>query len=118
MSRPIFQGSPFIDWTTRQWVKATGRKVDLREHPWLRAPSAHVDGLAGDWVEAEAERSGALVVTSPNTGLLPDFSILDSEDFKSTELRKEIVDFYQHTSRWELEVWVQWSRLFFPLAGC
>ena len=27
-----------VDWTTQQWVRATGRRVDLAEAPWLDGP--------------------------------------------------------------------------------
>jgi hypothetical protein len=49
------------DWATQQWVRRTGRRVDLREESWLDGPSAPTTGIGERFFEelgrAEGRRS-------------------------------------------------------------
>jgi hypothetical protein len=36
------------DWTTQQWVRRTGRRIELRDEPWLDGPWAPPTGLRTD----------------------------------------------------------------------
>ncbi len=38
-------------------------------------------------------------------------SVLDGPGFKASDLAQPVVDFYERTSSWRLEVWSQWSAL-------
>ena len=33
------------DWTTQQWVRRTGRRVDLAQEAWLDGPSGPTTGI-------------------------------------------------------------------------
>src|SRR5207249_2663793 len=37
-----------IDWVTQRWVRATGRRVRLQEHPWLDAPVGATREVGGE----------------------------------------------------------------------
>ena len=69
------------DWTTQQWVRATGRRVDLATASWLRGPCATPTGVA----ESDFERyaAGARLEMRPSAGgaegLLDDLAALRSE---------------------------------------
>ena len=39
------------DWTTQQWVRTTGRGVDLREEAWLDGPWAPTTGIGERFFE-------------------------------------------------------------------
>ena len=39
------------DWTTQQWVRATGRRVDLRQDAWLDGPPAPTTGIGDRFFE-------------------------------------------------------------------
>ena len=42
------------DWFTQQWVRATGRCVELRELPWLVGPAGKTDGIGPGFIEIYA----------------------------------------------------------------
>lgn len=105
-----------LDRVTRLYWRATGRPVDLHdEHDWLDAPMN--DGaLVGDaWLEGAARAMGGSVEEGlDGAGLVPDMARLDGPTFRAADLRPEVRDFYEHTSRWRMEVWTQWAPLFQP----
>jgi hypothetical protein len=47
-------------------------------------------------------------------GLIDDFDRLSGEGFDPARLAPAIVDFYERTSEWRLEVWSQWSSVAWP----
>lgn len=68
--------------------------------------------MGNQWLASEAERLGGAVVEGG--GLLDDFDRLSGEGFDSARLAPPIVDFYERTSEWRLEVWSQWSSVAWP----
>jgi hypothetical protein len=71
----------------------------------------HDTSLVGDgWVSA----AGIVGEEADGAGLLADMSQLDGPTFSAADLRPEIRDFYEHTSRWRMEVWTQWNAVFQP----
>jgi hypothetical protein len=103
------------DWTTQSWVRATGRPVTLTEAPWLRGPRAAPRGIADDEFERYAAAEGlAVEADDGDVGLLDDFGALRSDRFDPADVRPEIVDFYERTSRYRLHLWSQWSPAFAP----
>ena len=105
------------DWTTQQWVRATGRRVDLATHEWLDGPGGSTTGVGRDWIETVAKTKGWSVESDRRPrGILPDFQVLRSEAFDPGQAGREVVAFYEHTSEFELEAWSQWCGAFRPLA--
>lgn len=105
---------PASDWITQQWVKITGRRRDLRSDVWLDGPVGA--GLIGDlWLDAYADSVGGETVRSEGGGLLPSMSLLNQPGFSADLLHPTVVDFYETTSNWRLEVWSRWSPWFRPL---
>lgn len=103
-----------IDRVTQRWVRLTGRRVDLHEHPWLDGPFGKPDRIGDEWVEREARRLGGRVEDAADAGLLPAMGVLAGDQFNPSVLRREIIDFYEHTALWRLELWSQWSPLAWP----
>jgi hypothetical protein len=101
-----------LDRTTQAWVRATGVRVDLDEHPWLDGPVGNTTRVAEEWIPHEARRIGADVLNGG--GLLADLDTLASDTFDPSRLAPEVVDFYEHTARWSLEVSSQWSPIALP----
>ena len=98
------------DWTTQQWVRATGRRVDLRQDAWLDGPSAPTTGIG----ERFFEELGLEV--APADGLLPSFDALRSPSFDPGAVDPRVVTFYERTSEFRLHLWSQWSPLHRPFA--
>ena len=103
------------DWTTQQWVRTTGRRVELAAAPWLRGPSAPPAGIRADEVERHAAAAGLeILAPTGDAGLLEDLESLRSPRFDPSALQPPVADFYLHTERFRLQLWSQWSPLFRP----
>lgn len=107
---------PHLDRVTRTFWRTTGRRVDLAgSHAWLDAP-VHDGAVIGDaWLASAAARWGGQVREDvDDAGLLPDLGVLDGPGFRAAALHPDVRDFYEHTSRWRMEVWTQWTAAFQP----
>lgn len=103
------------DWVTQLWVRLTGRRVSSSEHPWLDAPVGDVDAIGSDFFERHARQEGLSVDEQAATrGLLSDFSRLAGPELDAALVSREIVEFYELTSGYELDVWSEWSGIFRP----
>ena len=104
------------DWATQQWVRATGKRVELATASWLRGPWATPNGVAESDFERYAAQEGLDVMDSAtgDEGLLGDLAALRSKRFDPARLRPEVADFYLHTGRYRLQLWSQWSPIFRP----
>lgn len=111
------EGMGRVDRMTRAFWRITGRRVDVAgKQAWLDAPM-HRESVVGDaWLaDAAAAIGGAVVRNEPGSGLLPAFAALDGPRFRADSVHPEIRDFYEHTSRWRMEVWTEWNPLFQPV---
>jgi hypothetical protein len=106
---PALRGAR-IDRATQRWVVATGRRVPVRDHPWLDGPVGSPTGIGTRWITEHADRVGAELVEDRQTGLLPDLGVLEGPGFDPRRLHTEVRRFYEVTAGWELEVWSRWSR--------
>lgn len=103
-----------VDWITQKWVILTGRRVSFDEYPWLEAPMGKPDGIGRDFYETFA-RENRLVVDSPsNAGLLNRFAELDSGKFTVRGTDSHVIDFYEQTSTYDMDVWSEWCAFFKP----
>lgn len=111
---PVLVGWTLLDRATQAWVRRTGRRVDLAEHPWLDGPVGGETVIGEEWIAAHARTLGATLSRAPEAGLLRSFATLDGPGFSSNQLHPEVVDFYERTARWRLELWSRWSPLLRP----
>jgi hypothetical protein len=88
-----------------------GRRVALAELPWLDGPIGP-RRIGADFHRSLAESAGLELRAGDDLGLLASCTVLDGPDFDSSRLHPAVRDFYEHTSRYHLEVWSQWSPLF------
>lgn len=101
--------SALLDLATRWWWRLVGREIDLTgEHAWLDAPMSDRSWVADGWVTAYAASIDAAVDTD-GPGLLGDLSVLDGPGLDTAELPPDVVDFYERTTDWRMEVWTGWS---------
>ena len=105
------------DWTTQQWVRATGRKVSLATNAWLDGPCGGTTLIGRDFFETYAKRQGLEPVESGVRGLLADFSLLEVENPQLAGVDERVRSFYEHTAVFELDGWSEWHGLFRPLGG-
>lgn len=101
------------DWLTQRWVCATGRRVDLRDDPWLAGPIAQTDGIVPGFFQSLAEREGlALLEPGEHAGILPSFACLKGPSFDPSAVHPGVVHFYESTGSYELDAWAEWCGAF------
>lgn len=103
------------DWVTQQWVRLTGRRLDIDESHWLSGPVGDVSGIGKEFFGALAARDGMLVETATDAeplGLLADFGQLSADDFDPATVHASVAEFYTRTSDYDLDAWAQWSGVF------
>lgn len=102
------------DWATQQWVKVTGRRVSLREMPWLDGPIAGVNGIGSGFFDGLAEQQSLTVDrTTSSRGLLR-FDDLAGPAFDPAAVDPAVRRFYEATSEYEMESWSEWCGAFKP----
>jgi len=90
-----------------------GRRMDRTRIPWLDGPTGPPRIGAG-FHRSIAAATGLAVRTGSDLGLLPACALLDGDAFDSGRLHPSVRDFYEHTGRYHLDVWSEWSPLFWP----
>jgi hypothetical protein len=103
------------DWVTQQWVRLTGRRLDIDATHWLSGPVGDASGVGKDFFDALAARQGLLAVTASAAsplGLLTDFGQLAADDFDPAAIHPSVAAFYTRTSDYDLDAWAQWSGVF------
>jgi len=90
-----------------------GRRVARSSVPWLDGPTGPAR-IGTSFHRSMAADAGLEVRTGDDLGLLPDCALLDGDHFDSSRLHQSVRDFYEHTSLYHLDVWSQWSPLFWP----
>lgn len=107
--RPPLRGA-LLDRITQRWVVATGRRLELAPDHWLDGPVGDPAGIGSAWIGQHADRVGAGVEADPNGGLLPDLAALARPGFDPGAVSPPLRDFYEHTARFDLDLWTRWSR--------
>jgi hypothetical protein len=102
------------DWTTQQWVRATGRYIKLADYLWLDGPIGDTRKIGKQFFEEYAARNQFEMVTSGCRGLLPDFGLLEEGNSDIASVARPVRDFYESTSDFDLDAWSEWHGLFRP----
>ena len=103
-----------LDAMAQTWMVATSRHVRREAVPWLLGPSAASERVGHGWVEQAAADLGGRTSTGPTHGLLPSFELLAGDGFDPARVDPRIVDFYEHTSLWGIDLWSEWSPMAWP----
>jgi hypothetical protein len=89
-----------------------GRKISIEEHPWLKGPvgSDHI----GETPYTQCAEAEGLTIErhASQGGLIGDFEQLKGQDFNPAVIAQPIVDFYENTARYRMDVW---SKSYFPM---
>jgi hypothetical protein len=103
-----------VDWTTQLWVRTTGRRIDLRQLPWLDGPAGETTGIGRDFFDRLAAREGLVARRSDVSGLLPTIDALLGAGFDPKLVHPAVRRFYERTGEYELEAWAEWCGMFRP----
>lgn len=103
------------DWLTQLWVKSSRYKVNVKEEKWLYGPIGEPKTIGESYFNDFAKKNGLLIDSNlSDAGLVNDFSHLDSQHFCTDKVDPRIIDFYENTSNYALDIWSEWSTLSKP----
>jgi hypothetical protein len=102
------------DWVTQQWVKATGRCIDLSKHSWLDGPAGDTRLIGMEFFTNYAEKNGFKIDKSLGLGLIDNFESLSRNGADLSIVAPSVRRFYERTSEYELDAWSEWSKFFKP----
>ena len=101
------------DWLTQQWVIISGRRIEPDSESWLMGSFGKPGGIADEFVAQLAEEEGLVIQRNQTTyGLIPSFKKLNLPEARLEHLAKEVIDFYENTPKYELELIVKWNPFF------
>jgi hypothetical protein len=100
------------DWITQQWVKLTGKRIDLELYPWLKGPTGKPAGIGSDFFHQLAREQNLSI--EHGGGLIEDFEQLASERCDTEKVSPLVKHFYENTGCYELEAWSEWCGWFKP----
>lgn len=93
------------DWITQLWVKTTGKRFDPVEDNWLLGPTGSTEIIKDKFFIDLAENENLTISENDSdTGLLNSMSDLLDNETERERIHPKIIDFYEHTSRYDFEV--------------
>lgn len=103
----------FQDWFTQQWVILWGRKIDPAENDWLIGPFGELNGIGEKFIDQLAEKENLFVLRNTESkGLLNSILQLELSKQDLNRLSKNIIEFYENTSEFDLNFKVKWNPFF------
>lgn len=104
----------FISSLIQFWLRITGRKITIPEHPWLNGPQGGKGYIGEDFYSQFAKENNYETVQTADGGLLSDFSFLSKNP--EPQLNPRVAHFYEHTALYSLDVWSEWYYPMKPFA--
>jgi len=103
----------FQDWFTQQWVILWGKKIDPKEHQWLMGPFGNLNGIGEGFINQLAEKENLIIErNTKSNGLIPSINQLNLSDTDLANLSQNVVEFYEHTAKYNLDLTVKWNPIF------
>ena len=101
------------DWITQQWVILFGQRIDNKNYQWLLGPFGGTNGIGTKFIEQLA-KDESLVLDSQrkNRGLLDSILNLGLPETELKRLSPEVIDFYENTSNYNLQLKAKWNPIF------
>ena len=105
----------FQDWITQQWVILFGSKIDLEYHSWLLGPFGKSNSIGFKLIEHIAQQENLEIVRNDKVkGLVSSFQLFNIPEKDISRLSRNISDFYENTSNYNLDFSVNWNPFFKP----
>lgn len=103
----------FQDWFTQQWVIICGKKINPSENTWLFGTFGEVSGIGEKFIHQLAEKEDLTIIRKSNSkGLLDSILSLNLSENEIKKLPKNVIDFYEKTSEYKLQLNVKWNPIF------
>jgi len=101
------------DLITQQWVILFGKKIDKTEHKWLLGPFGGTSGIGLKFIKHLAEKEHLIIDNvKKDKGLIQSIDQLNLSQNELNALSQYVVDFYQNTANYDLELKVKWNPFF------
>ncbi|SDM40047.1 hypothetical protein [Kriegella aquimaris] len=101
------------DWITQQWVIIFGEKIDKTKHKWLLGPFGGTNGIGQKFISQLAEKEHLVIENQKmNKGLIESIDQLNLSTNELNALSQDVIDFYQNTSNYDLQLKAKWNPLF------
>lgn len=114
MASPVKKQN-FQDWLTQKWVLLFGRKVAAPSAAWLLGPFGEVNGIGRQFIDQLAQKEKLYEDESRDVkGLLRSIKQLNLPAVELKKLDPIVIDFYENTSRYKLQLSVNWNPFFKP----
>jgi hypothetical protein len=106
------------DWLSQQWVIFRGQRIDPDKIPWLMGPFGNVDAIGDDFIGKLASDENLTIERDVKAGgILASMRDLGLEQSDYDRLSKAVIDFYENTAKYDLDLWVEWNMFFRPFGG-
>jgi len=116
--RFAYPSQRFQDWVSQQWCIWRGQRIDPQSTNWLMGPFGNVDSIADDFIARLAEDEHLDIERKVKTGgLLSSIKELNLPESEFERLSPQVIDFYENTTQYDLELWIEWSTYFRPFGG-
>jgi len=101
------------DWITQQWVILFGKKINKTEHKWLLGPFGDTNGIGLKFINQLAEKEKLNIDKhKKDKGLIQSINQLNLSENELQLLSKNVIDFYENTASFDLDLQVKWNPFF------
>ena len=101
------------DWITQQWVIVFGKKIDKSKHKWLSGPFGSKNGIGQKFIYQLAEKEYLIIDNQKkDKGLIESIDQLNLPKNELKSLSQDVIDFYQNTSNYDLQLKAKWNPIF------
>ena len=103
----------FQDWLSQQWVIWRGQRINPEKTAWLMGPFGNVDIIGDDFITKLASDENLEIERNVQSGgLIPSINELELSVRDQKRLSSDIIDFYEKTALYDLDLWVEWKSCF------
>jgi hypothetical protein len=108
-----YRRQKFQDWFTQQCVIFWGRKINPNDYAWLYGPFGELNGIGENFIYQLALKENLSVSrNSTSKGLLVSIYNLNLKKEDLNKLSKNVIDFYEKTSDYNLKLNINWNPFF------
>ncbi|GHC61148.1 hypothetical protein [Ulvibacter litoralis] len=101
------------DWITQQWVILFGKRIDKTNQKWLLGPFGELHGIGLKFIQQLAAKENLTIDNqTKRKGLLQSIDQLNLSEKEVETLSQDVIDFYENTANYELQLNVKWNPFF------
>ncbi|HCT52347.1 MAG TPA: hypothetical protein DF712_07795 [Balneola sp.] len=111
--RLAYHKQKFQDWFTQQWIIVWGKRIESNTVPWLMGPFGKSDWISDEFVKELAQDEGLVIERNVKSqGLISSIELLGLTEDELKKLSNRVIEFYQKTAEYNLELSVRWNFVF------